>query len=139
MTFGKLHLLVLHFPLALILAAGLADALSLRWRGGFFRQAALYCLALGALAAIPTVITGSLLLDSLNLTGDAAGLGETHEGLGIAALCVALSALGLRVFRRNNLSGLWAIGYAAMIIGAVALVGLAGHWGGLLAFGRDYL
>ena len=32
MAIGKLHLLVLHFPIALILAAGLADLLWLIWR-----------------------------------------------------------------------------------------------------------
>lgn len=69
MAIGKLHLLVLHFPLALIIVAALADALWLRWRKSLFREAGYYCILLGAMAAIPTMITGSMLIDTLKLRG----------------------------------------------------------------------
>jgi uncharacterized membrane protein len=42
MDFGKMHLLVLHFPIALIVAAAVADVLRLITRRPFFRNASLY-------------------------------------------------------------------------------------------------
>ena len=88
------------------------------------------CLA----AAIPAVITGSLLIDALNLTGALADIGETHESLGIMTMSVALLAPVVRAIRRNKLSGLWAYGYGVLIAGALVLVVLTGHYGGLLAW-----
>jgi uncharacterized membrane protein len=133
MAWGKLHLLVLHFPIALILATLLADGLFLATKRGFFKTAGLYCLILAALAAIPTVIFGDILLDAEEFTGAAAALAETHESLGIATLVVTLLAAGVRLARRGEPRGVWAYGYAALIVAAGVLVSLAGHWGGMLA------
>ena len=139
MAIGKLHVLVLHFPLALIIAAALADALWLRWRKPLFLQAGYFCIVLGALAAIPTMITGSMLIDTLKLTPDEANLGEIHETLGILTMSVAVAAAGLRVFGRNKLTRSWAWMYGALMAASLVLVSLTGHFGGLLAFGTDYL
>ncbi len=139
MAIGKLHLLVLHFPLALVIVAGLADGLWLWRRKAIFQQAGYFCIVLGAAAIIPTMATGLMLIDTLNLTGDKANLGEMHESLGIMATIAAVSAAGVRIFRRNTLSGLWAWVYGLLVLGAVVLVGLTGHYGGMLAFKRTYL
>lgn len=56
--FGRFHLLALHFPIALVIAAGLAEGWSM-WR----RRppgAARFCLWLGAMAAVPTAALGWL-------------------------------------------------------------------------------
>jgi uncharacterized membrane protein len=139
MAIGKLHLLVLHFPIALILAAALADMLYLLRRKAFYKDAGFYCIILGALGAIATMATGSMLIDTLNLTGEYHDLGETHEALGITTMIVAILAAGVRVFFRNNLPRIWAWVYGALILAAVALVSVTGHYGGLIAFGKDYL
>ncbi len=139
MMFAKLHLLVLHFPLALIIMAAVADGLwrLLRWE--FFAKAGFFCILFGTLLAIPTVITGSSLLDAKGYIGEFADLGEMHESFGFATLGLALAAAGLRVWRRNKLAGAWGYIYAALIAAAAVLVGIAGHYGGMLAFGKDYL
>jgi uncharacterized membrane protein len=139
MAIGKLHLLLLHFPIALIITAALADILWLWRKKDFYRNAGFYCILLGAAAAIPTAITGMLLMGTMNLTGEFAELGEVHETFGILAAVAAVAAGALRALVRNRPSGLWAYAYAALIAGAVVLVGLAGHFGGQLAFGKDYL
>ncbi len=139
MAIGKLHLLVLHFPLALIIVAALADGLWLWRRKVLFREAGYFCILFGAAAAIPTMITGLMLIGTMSLTPDAASVGEMHESLGIMTASVAVVAAAVRVFLRNNLSGMWAWVYGMLILAALVLVGLTGHYGGLLAFGKDYL
>lgn len=143
MAIGKLHLLVLHFPLALIIVAALADTLWLWLRKPIFREAGYFCILLGAAAAIPAMATGMMLLDlreqAHDLSVDEASLGETHESLGIITTSFAVLAAGVRVWQRNRLSGMWGWVYGLLIAGSLVLVSLTGHYGGLLAFGRDYL
>lgn len=137
MVVGKLHLLVLHFPIALIVTAALADALWLWRRGGLLRDAGCWCIALGALACIPAVVTGFLLIGPMGM--EETPLGETHESLGLVTACVALAAAGIRVAWRNRLPRPWAWAYGVLMAGSVVLVSLTGHWGGMLAFGPNYL
>ena len=139
MAFGKLHVLLVHFPIALGLAAVLGDLLWAVWRKDFFRQAAFYCLLLAALAAIPTVIAGEMHLDAQQYAASVQDLAETHEGLGIATLCVLAAAAVLRCLRRNRLAGWWLAGYAVLAAAIVVLVSLTGHWGGMVSFGPHYL
>ncbi|MEI7835361.1 MAG: DUF2231 domain-containing protein [Planctomycetota bacterium] len=139
MVVAKLHLLILHFPIAMILAAVMADALWLWLRKPIFRESGCWCIVVGAAAAIPTVITGFLFLDGMTLSGEMAELGETHETLGVITMSLALAAAAIRLAARNRLAGRWAYVYAVLVAAAAIFVGLAGHWGGMLAFGEDYL
>lgn len=139
MDFGKLHVLLVHFPIALALAAALADILWTVRRRDFLRHAAFYCIILAALGAIPTVIAGDALLESMNLTGELHEIAETHEALGITTMCVLCAAAVLRAIRRNQLKGWWLAGYGVLIFAAVVLVSLTGHFGGQIAFGVNYL
>ena len=131
---GKLHLLVLHFPLTLILVTALADALWLWRRKPIFQQAGFFCLMLGAAAAVPTMITGFLLLGSLQLKPPEADLGELHESLGIMTTMVAALAAVVRVAFRDRLTGARAWIYGLLIVASVVLVAVTAHYGGKLAF-----
>ncbi len=139
MAFGKLHLLILHLPIALILAAGFADLVFLLSRKYFWSAAGFYCVVCGALTAIPTAITGYVLLSGMSLAGAQADIAETHEGLGISVAIVVSVAALIRLIRWNRLKSWWAYLYGLAVAGAVVLVCLAGHYGGVLAFGAGYL
>jgi len=65
MNFGTLHFQILHFPIALILAAALAELLALITRRDFFADAGKYCILGAALMAIPTVLAGDALADEM--------------------------------------------------------------------------
>jgi len=54
-------------------------------------------------------------------------------------LALVLLMAGLRLALKDELRGVWAIGYAAIMVGSIVSVVLAGHYGGLLAFGPGYL
>jgi uncharacterized membrane protein len=68
-----MHAMLVHFPIALLLAGFFADLLSLVTRREFFRLAAFFMLVLGSAAAIAAY-----------LTGDAAGEGIEEGVLGNA-------------------------------------------------------
>ena len=53
-----IHPMVVHFPIALLLASTLFDALAFRWRSQQFRETSLSLLILGILAAGVAVLTG---------------------------------------------------------------------------------
>ena len=138
MHIGKLHLLLVHFPIALLLAGVLGEALWAILRKGWFRSAARYCLVLGALGAIPTAITGSLRDDENPSTGERAALIDTHGNLGITTLCLGIAAAALSVWRRP-MKSYWLVAYIVILAATVVFVSLTGHYGGMVAFGRDYL
>ena len=143
MQLGKLHLLLLHLPIALIVATAAADLLWAITRRKFFDHAGLYCL-LGALVTAPlTVLTGSMLLDSM-FEGHNPPLPEPllagqHETAGYIALSVIVAAAVIRVlWQVKNWNWLKAI-YILLIIASSVTIGIVGHLGGQLVFGENYL
>ncbi len=128
---ARLHVLVVHFPIALILVAVLAQVLAMRPGREEFAVAARYCLWMGALGAMASIVSGW-------------GAGEAwsaermfaHRWLGMAAAVTALvaavvSAAEARGRARRSL-------LVVLMMLAATLVVLAGHQGGLLVHGADY-
>lgn len=139
MALHKFHVLLVHFPIALAMAAVLGDILWATLRKDFFRGAAFYCLLLAALAAIPTVITGDMHLDAKGYTGDFAAIAETHEDFGIASMCVLIGAALVRAIRKNHPKGWWLGAYVVLIAAVAVLIALTGYYGGELSHGVGYL
>lgn len=101
---GKFHPLVVHFPIALILVAALAEFLFLRTRRQFFTDAARFSIAVGAVAA----------------------------SLGWAAAHFASE-----VHRRNP--SRWSPKvYRIFLFSSAVIVALAGHFGAILIYGKEY-
>jgi len=139
MDIGKFHVLLVHFPIALGLAAAVADLLWVITRRMLFRQAAVYCLA-GALIAAPFVVTtGWLRLNKMHLPPDMADVAEDHEHAGFATLGIVIGAAVARgVWRRTQ--NKWVLRlYGVLMAALVVSVSIAGHLGGKIAFGVDYL
>src|SRR5437667_121134 len=57
---GKFHVLLLHFPIALVLAGGAGEAWSVWRRNPHPAESVQFCLRLAALAALPTATLGWL-------------------------------------------------------------------------------
>lgn len=133
----RLHPLLVHFPIALILSAAAAELLALVTKRPSFRQAGAYCLVLAVLGTIPTYVTGQFLSD--HAPKDAAALIATHERFATATLVLAVLALGGRVlvWRKawnSTKRGL----YLGPLFVAAVTVGVTGHYGGMMVFGEDY-
>ncbi len=81
---GKFHLLLLHFPIALVLAAGLGEVWSVWQRNPLPSESVRFCSWLGALTAIPTAGLGWLLASDVNGLSSSQLL-TAHRWLGTTA------------------------------------------------------
>jgi len=127
------HPLFVHFPIALWTAAFLfevaARVVPQEWISReTLHHIALASLALGALAAIPTVMTGWSAQEGVPPTGPAHDIKELHENLMVSASILSgiLAAVGLFVLPRKPSAML----RTAFLAGLVLLVIL-------MAFGAD--
>lgn len=128
---GRTHPLLVHLPIGILLLAVLFELLARRERYAALRPALQPIAGWGALSAIVSCVAGYWLAESGGY--EAAAL-DRHRWLGIG---VALVATAYYVAKRWELGTprLHALMTAAM---AVLLTG-AGHLGGTLTHGEDYL
>ncbi len=93
-----IHPMVVHFPIALLLASWLFDVLALRWRGEQFRETSRSLLLLGVLATAAALVTGHFAEEAVEHSGNIPKQAiETHEELAFAVFWMFVALLGLRV------------------------------------------
>jgi uncharacterized membrane protein len=132
---GRFHLLVIHFPIALVIAAVLGEVLV--WLGYRGLEATVrYCTGLAAISGVVAAALGWLLAWSGSGAGDVQLL-DLHRwfGTGAAVLLVlawASAELDARRARRAFRSRI-------LLISGACLIGVAGHLGGSLVHGVEYL
>jgi mono/diheme cytochrome c family protein len=132
---GKFHLLFLHFPISLIVVAGIGEGWSMWRRNPIPSEAVRFCLWLGALAAIPTAVLGWVFAANGNGISSLQLL-TAHRWLGTtAAIWLVITALyaegDTRLGRRS-------LRVRLLLIGGVVIIALTAHLGGLLARGEDF-
>lgn len=133
---GKFHVVVIHFPIALILVGLLAEALALAV-GPSFEQAARFLVWLAVPAALVAAVLGWL-----HAAASPGVFDETilfrHRWLGVStAVAITAAAVLRETAGRGSRAPLrWA--YRILLAAAAVLVGMAGHLGGTLVFGPDY-
>lgn len=136
---GRLHPIVVHFPIALLTAAAIVEA----WRAVRGRplpsEAGTYCLAFGVVGAVASVCLGTLNAGHQSVTGEAATALERHQVMGWISTMAAMAALGAgQVARRAGQFRAMAV-YVGLLLATGAVVGATGHLGGGLVYGEDYL
>jgi hypothetical protein len=133
--FGKFHLLFLHFPIALVIAAALGECGSIVGRTRRPSPAVRFCIMLGALAGVVTVVLGWL--HALN--GYGAGMPHIlafHRWLGTAAGVWLAVTAGFSEWDAHR--GVRSRGTRLLLLAGALLVGLSAHFGGILAQGEDF-
>ena len=124
--FGRLHPLLVHLPIGILLLAFGMECLA-RWRRRTdLRPAIRLALATGAATALGTAATGWLLAQN---GGYDDALLLRHQWLGFGAAALALAVWRTQDFRWNF--PLFAL--------AVAVLTAAGHYGGSLTHGEQFL
>jgi uncharacterized membrane protein len=133
---GKLHPLLVHFPIALVLTAAVAELLAIGTRRAAWRAVAVANLRVGAVMGAVTVIAGWLLASApfieptLSLTW--------HMWTGVAGALGTLGAAFLSM-RSSSQSHRSVFAYRIALFGAATLVAIAGHLGGTLVWGAGFL
>lgn len=127
---GRWHPLLVHLPIGMLMVAFLLEGLSKYKQLGFLAPSILPVLIFGALAAIASCIAGYLLSLSGGYEEDALML---HQWLGIGVAVVSVVLVILR--RYAVLKKAWFPLSGLMIL----LLSAAGHYGGGLTHGDDYL
>ncbi len=133
---GKLHPVLVHFPIALILAAAAAELIAIHTRRAAWRAIAVANVRAGAAMGAFTAIAGWGLASAPFV--EPTRLLAWHRWTGIAGAAVAISAALLSP-RSQVESPRSVLAYQAALFGGAAIVAIAGHLGGTLVWGADFL
>ena len=133
---GKLHPLLVHFPIGLILAAAAAELVAIHTGRADWRTIAAANVRAGAAMGALTAIAGWGLASS-DLV-EPSRLLAWHGWIGAAGAVGAIGAALLSIGAHDRTRGR-CVAYRAALFGAAGLVALAGHLGGTLVWGADFL
>jgi uncharacterized membrane protein len=134
---GKFHPAASHFPVALLVAAALAELLRIVTGRSLFEGATRYCLWFGALGAIMTALLGWCMA-GFRAT-DHSGLLTLHRWVGTAVATGASLVLLLSECRRchpNKGSARLAFRIGLLIVASLVLY--AGFLGGAMIYGLHH-
>jgi uncharacterized membrane protein len=135
-VFGRMHPLIVHFPIALLLVATLFELVHVVRPGATQRRAVDLLLHLGALGAVAAAVSGWLYTDFEAPRNE---LVELHRWTGVAAAALAVCASVLSFVARTRDAGGLVVGYRIALLLMAGLVGFTGHLGGQMAWGEDFL
>jgi uncharacterized membrane protein len=132
--FGRFHPVLVHLPIGFLLMAFLLEFVSMAKRYEQLNHAVPFVLLMGVLSAVFSAITGSLLSDGGGYGEDMLNL---HKWLGIGTVLLSLAAWILRITLYDDpfYKRIYRVTLTVMVM---VLIG-AGHFGGSLTHGSDYL
>lgn len=143
--FGRMHILVLHLPIGMLIGAFVVEVLGFFKRSKGYDIAAAWIFVLGAGAAVLAVTFG-LMLESPDGTGSLTE--QWHKWLGISVGVIAIVGAVLKVIAVNQqwkgdqkVSGgaILLVSRSALILLVVLLLPVTGHLGGNMTHGNTYL
>ena len=132
--FGRFHPLVLHLPIGFLVIAFFLEILSRFRPFALYKPAVSLILCLGAVFSIITAVLGLMLAKAGDYSPE---LLSMHQLFGIALTVAACTAFALKkISLRNNV---WDRVYLSAMLCMMACLAIAGHYGGSLTHGSDYL
>lgn len=136
---GRLHPLIIHFPIALILTAGLLELVRIVRRRPESSHTAHVCLMIGTFFAVLAVGSGLA-----NEAAEPHGEGTQsvlwwHKWIAICTTVLIIATLTWATLFRNS-SGTWRRRvYVAGLLVSMTAMAITGHYGGRMVFGDGYL
>ena len=127
----SMHPIIVHFPIGLFLFGAFLEFFGIRGRNDALRQAAFWNMAAGALTGLASVATG--VVAALRLSYELLKPGTPVFNHLICGSLAAGLMLGIAAWRRRQAPVTSA--YFAALALTVALVVVAGHFGGALVYG----
>ncbi len=137
---GKLHPLAVHFPIGVLAAAALAELMAAVRRKDTYGKVGLFCVVVGALAAVVTAAFGWAAGAFAHYTGDLGAVLEYHRWAGTATAALAVGTATLAVVGKPSDSrrGIRAA-YRVLLALTVVTMTAAGHLGATLIYGVGHL
>jgi uncharacterized membrane protein/mono/diheme cytochrome c family protein len=133
---GRFHQPAVHFPIALLTAAALAELLGLVTGQPAFDAVSRYCIWFGAFSAAGAGVLGWCRAD-FRLT-DVSWIMMTHRWLGTSTVACAAVALVLGEGSRRPGRRRIRMWFRAALLVVAALVLITGFFGGAVVFGLDH-
>jgi uncharacterized membrane protein len=134
-VFGRSHVVLVHFPIGLLLAAALAEFLRVMSRNPHLPTVVRFCLLLGTLGACAAAASGWVLSEVDGVTGSDV---DTHRWFGVGSAVGSLVVLILERLGASRGGGLLTL-YRIALFALAAAVGWTGHLGGTLVHGAGHL
>jgi mono/diheme cytochrome c family protein len=130
--FGRLHVLLLHLPIGILLLAVVLEIVSRQERFRYLQSALGFVWAAGALSAIGTAALGYMHASEGGFEGDALSA-HRLAGTSLAVLACVIWLTRAKAFE------FYGKAWSAGSVGVVLLLFLTGHFGGNLTHGDTYL
>lgn len=133
---GRMHPAVIHFPVAMLMVAILAEVLLIITGRASFRTVVLFCIIVGTLGSLAAVATGWMLAEHAGYASSTNEYFICHQRLGFVTTGLAIVTLGLyaRSIRANQ-SNVWRWLARAALLAVAVISSLTGHFGGVLVYG----
>ena len=129
-TSTHLHAMLVHFPIALLLAGFLAELIGFFFKKPIFRQTAFYLVITGALGTIASYLAGNAAGEGIE-EGPLGKAVEMHEQAATISLwltiATALVYLAITIFKyKKSWARIVSIVLFACVVGAIARTGYLG-------------
>jgi len=132
---AHLHPLIVHFPIALLIAGFVADTVYLLYKKEVcLSKVGFYLMLAGTLGAVAAVLSGNFFTE--DMTGSVEVIRERHETFANITMYVMIVASLLRIFlvQKGKAESKAALGvYILYLIGVIS-VGYTGMLGGTMVF-----
>ncbi len=135
---GKMHPLVIHFPIALVFTALLFTGLALFLKVEIFNTLSIYLIYFAALSAVLSAVLGLIAGSNASYPSFLLSSFEWHRILGISSSLVTLitAYFGYRQLSQQPNGGVTL--YRLVLLLNAILIGITGHLGATLVYGIDY-
>ncbi len=136
---GKFHPLVVHFPIALILCAMLAEILyTLTHQNPMFSSAGRFCIVIGAVGAVFATSLGWMAGEFARYPGALETVLFRHRWLGVGTAVFSTISAIVALIETFNPVPKYRRFYRFFLILTTILVSVTGHFGATLIYGLDY-
>jgi uncharacterized membrane protein len=131
---GKLHPLLVHFPIALVLSAAGAEIAAMATRQVSWRAIAIVNLRVGAAMGALTSVAGWVLATAPFVEATPSLAWHRWAGIAAAAAIIAAAVASSHPQSRRSV-----LVYRGALFAAAVFVAIAGHLGAALVWGADFL
>ncbi len=128
--FGRLHPVLLHVPIGVLIALAACEGWALLRRAPLDRAQRLVLVTLALGSVLAAAASGWTLANEPAYAPS--GTLTLHRWLGVGLVCLTTLAWLGAVLRRNRL-------YGPALLGALAVLGPVGHFGGVMTHGPTFL